>query len=147
MTDANFGAKDVQTLRQQTGAGMMDAKRALTETGGIMEDAARWLREKGLAQSQKRSDRAAESQRDHNHDRQSSHVDLSLWRGGDRQNTGHLPTLRRLQQHLVHQESGRRRRLARRPDGERDGHVDLRGLLAEQGDPELRHRGLDVRNG
>src|SRR5438874_11357604 len=60
MTDANFSAKDVQTLRQRTGAGMMDAKRALTETGGNMEDAARWLREKGLAQSAKRSDRAAE---------------------------------------------------------------------------------------
>ena len=57
---AEFSAKDVQTLRQQTGAGMMDAKRALTETGGDMEAAARWLREKGLAQSQKRSDRAAE---------------------------------------------------------------------------------------
>src|SRR5581483_5325283 len=60
MADANFSAKDVQTLRQQTGAGMMDAKRALTESGGNMEDAARWLREKGLAQSAKRSDRAAE---------------------------------------------------------------------------------------
>jgi len=60
MSEANFSAKDVQTLRQQTGAGMMDAKRALTETGGNMEDAARWLREKGLAQSAKRSDRAAE---------------------------------------------------------------------------------------
>jgi elongation factor Ts len=60
MSDANFSAKDVQTLRQRTGAGMMDAKRALTETGGNMEDAGRWLREKGLAQSAKRSDRAAE---------------------------------------------------------------------------------------
>src|SRR3954462_8598594 len=60
MADNGFSAKDVQTLRQQTGAGMMDAKRALTETGGNMEDAGRWLREKGLAQSAKRSDRAAE---------------------------------------------------------------------------------------
>jgi elongation factor Ts len=57
---AEFSAKDVQTLRQQTGAGMMDAKRALQENEGNMEDAARWLREKGLAQSAKRSDRAAE---------------------------------------------------------------------------------------
>src|SRR5438270_2741273 len=56
----DFSAKDVQTLRQQTGAGMMDAKRALTGTGGNMEDAARWLREKGLAQSAKRSDRDAD---------------------------------------------------------------------------------------
>jgi len=60
MSDANFSAKDVQTLRQQTGAGMMDAKRALTESGGNMDDAARWLREKGLAQSAKRSDRDAD---------------------------------------------------------------------------------------
>jgi elongation factor Ts len=60
MSDANFSAKDVQTLRQQTGAGMMDAKRALQENGGNMEDAGRWLREKGLAQSAKRSDRAAD---------------------------------------------------------------------------------------
>jgi len=57
---ADFSAQDVQKLRQMTGAGMMDAKRALEETGGNMEDAARWLREKGLAQSAKRSDRAAE---------------------------------------------------------------------------------------
>ena len=57
---ADFSAKDVQTLRRRTGAGMMDAKRALEETGGDMEAAARWLREKGLAQSAKRSDRAAE---------------------------------------------------------------------------------------
>jgi len=57
---ADFSAKDVQTLRQQTGAGMMDAKRALTENNGDMDAAGRWLREKGLAQSAKRSDRAAE---------------------------------------------------------------------------------------
>src|SRR5438270_6348786 len=60
MADANFSAKDVQTLRQRTGAGMMDAKRALQENNGDMESAGRWLREKGLAQSAKRSDRAAE---------------------------------------------------------------------------------------
>src|SRR3954471_24257318 len=60
MADNGFSAKDVQTLRQQTGAGMMDAKRALTETGGNMEAAGRWLREKGLAQSAQRADRAAE---------------------------------------------------------------------------------------
>ena len=57
---AEFSAKDVQKLRQVTGAGMMDAKRALEESGGDMEAAARWLREKGLAQSAKRSDRSAE---------------------------------------------------------------------------------------
>lgn len=53
----SFTAKDVQALRQATGAGMMDAKRALEATGGDMEDAKQWLREKGLAASAKRSDR------------------------------------------------------------------------------------------
>ncbi len=54
----SFSAKDVQSLRQSTGAGMMDAKRALTENDGDMEAATRWLRERGLAQSAKRADRA-----------------------------------------------------------------------------------------
>ena len=39
---ADFTAKDVQRLRQATGAGMMDAKRALTETEGDFEKAAAW---------------------------------------------------------------------------------------------------------
>ncbi|HEX3947555.1 MAG TPA: translation elongation factor Ts [Acidimicrobiales bacterium] len=56
---ANFTAKDVQTLRQSTGAGMLDAKRALEESDGDMEQAAQWLREKGLAGAAKRSDRDA----------------------------------------------------------------------------------------
>ena len=54
-----FTAKDVQSLRQATGAGMMDAKRALDETGGDAEAATRWLREQGLAGAAKRSDREA----------------------------------------------------------------------------------------
>jgi elongation factor Ts len=53
----SFTAKDVQALRQATGAGMMDAKRALETTGGDMEAAKQWLREQGLAASAKRSDR------------------------------------------------------------------------------------------
>jgi len=53
----DFTAKDVQTLRQATGAGMMDAKRALTESDGDMEQAAQWLREKGLAKVAKLGDR------------------------------------------------------------------------------------------
>src|SRR5688500_7186824 len=53
----SFTAKDVQSLRQATGAGMMDAKKALTETGGDFEAAAKYLREKGLAKSVDRSDR------------------------------------------------------------------------------------------
>ena len=54
---ADFTAKDVQTLRQATGAGMMDAKKALQENGGDSEAAAQWLREKGLAKAAKNSDR------------------------------------------------------------------------------------------
>jgi elongation factor Ts len=53
----SFTAKDVQALRQATGAGMMDAKKALEETGGDFDAAAKALREKGLAKSVDRSDR------------------------------------------------------------------------------------------
>ncbi|MCB1249022.1 MAG: translation elongation factor Ts [Acidimicrobiales bacterium] len=52
-----FTAKDVQKLRQATGAGMMDAKKALTENDGDFEAAGQWLREKGLAKVAKLSDR------------------------------------------------------------------------------------------
>lgn len=55
---ATFTAKDVQTLRKQTGAGMMDAKRALEGTNGDFVEAAKWLRETGIAKSATRSDRA-----------------------------------------------------------------------------------------
>ncbi|HLX87772.1 MAG TPA: translation elongation factor Ts [Acidimicrobiales bacterium] len=54
-----FTAKDVQALRQSTGAGMMDAKRALESADGDMEAARRWLREQGLAGAAKRADREA----------------------------------------------------------------------------------------
>jgi elongation factor Ts len=53
----SFTAKDVQALRQATGAGMMDAKKALEETEGDFDAAAKALREKGLAKSVDRSDR------------------------------------------------------------------------------------------
>lgn len=53
----SFTAKDVQALRQSSGAGMMDAKRALEANDGDLEAAAKWLREQGLAASAKRSDR------------------------------------------------------------------------------------------
>jgi elongation factor Ts len=53
----DFTAKDVQALRQATGAGMMDAKKALTENDGDSEAAAQWLREKGLAKVAKLADR------------------------------------------------------------------------------------------
>ncbi len=52
-----FTAKDVQSLRQSTGAGMMDSKKALEATDGDIEAAKQWLREKGLAASAKRDDR------------------------------------------------------------------------------------------
>lgn len=52
-----FTAKDVQGLRQATGAGMMDAKKALQENDGDFEAATQWLREKGLASMSKRADR------------------------------------------------------------------------------------------
>jgi len=53
----SFTAKDVKELREATGVGMMDCKRALTETGGDMEKAVAYLREQGLAASQKKSGR------------------------------------------------------------------------------------------
>jgi elongation factor Ts len=56
---ADFTAKDVQALRQATGAGMLDNKRALEATGGDFEKAKQWLREQGLAGAAKRSDREA----------------------------------------------------------------------------------------
>ena len=52
-----ISAKDVQALRQATGAGMMDAKKALESTGGDADEAAKWLRERGLSSVAKRSDR------------------------------------------------------------------------------------------
>jgi elongation factor Ts len=47
----------VKQLRDMTGAGMMDCKRALTETAGVLEDAVDWLRKKGLAAAAKKSGR------------------------------------------------------------------------------------------
>ena len=52
-------AQMVKELRETTGAGMMDAKKALTETNGDMEAAVDWLRTKGLAQAAKKSGRIA----------------------------------------------------------------------------------------
>ncbi len=56
---ADISAKDVKVLRDATGAGMMDCKKALTESGGDLDAAMRLLREKGLADAAKRSARAA----------------------------------------------------------------------------------------
>jgi len=52
-------AQMVKELRESTGAGMMDAKKALMETGGDMEAAVDWLRTKGLAKAAKKSGRVA----------------------------------------------------------------------------------------
>ncbi len=52
-------ASMVKELREMTGAGMMDAKKALTETSGDMEAAVDWLRTKGLAKAQKKAGRTA----------------------------------------------------------------------------------------
>ena len=51
---AEFTAKDVQALRNASGAGMMDAKRALTEADGDTEAAMKWLRERGLGKAAER---------------------------------------------------------------------------------------------
>ncbi|HOD50790.1 MAG TPA: translation elongation factor Ts [Candidatus Hydrogenedentes bacterium] len=52
-------AKDVKELREATGAGMMDCKKALQECDGDFDKAANWLREKGIASAAKRQDREA----------------------------------------------------------------------------------------
>ena len=52
---AEFTAKDVQALRNATGAGMMDAKRALTESDGDTQGAMKWLRERGLGKAAERA--------------------------------------------------------------------------------------------
>lgn len=54
-----FTAKDVQELRQRTGAGMMDCKKALEATDGNAEKATEWLREKGIATAAKKAGRIA----------------------------------------------------------------------------------------
>ncbi|WP_347860602.1 translation elongation factor Ts [Salimicrobium sp. PL1-032A] len=54
-----INAKMVKELREITGAGMMDCKKALTETDGDMEEAQNWLREKGISKAAKKADRIA----------------------------------------------------------------------------------------
>ncbi len=55
----SISASDVKKLRDMTGAGMMDAKKALTESKGDFDAAVKYLREKGLADSKKRADKEA----------------------------------------------------------------------------------------
>lgn len=56
---ANFTAKDVMALREMTGAGMMDCKKAMVETDGDVDKAVELLREKGLAAAAKKAGRIA----------------------------------------------------------------------------------------
>ncbi|MBF2099223.1 MAG: translation elongation factor Ts [Gloeomargaritaceae cyanobacterium C42_A2020_066] len=55
---AEISAQAVKQLREQTGAGMMDCKKALVEVGGDPEKAVEWLRKKGLASAEKKAGRA-----------------------------------------------------------------------------------------
>ena len=59
MTDVTVSAKDVKALRDRTGAGMMDCKKALQETGGDVDAAVTYLREKGIAGAAKLAGREA----------------------------------------------------------------------------------------
>ncbi|MBM3633930.1 MAG: translation elongation factor Ts [Actinobacteria bacterium] len=59
MSTAQIPAALVKELREKTGAGMMDCKKALTESGGDLEEAATLLRKQGLADAAKRSGRDA----------------------------------------------------------------------------------------
>jgi elongation factor Ts len=54
-----ISAATISELRNLTGAGMMDCKKALTETNGNLEEAVDWLRKKGIASAAKKADRAA----------------------------------------------------------------------------------------
>ena len=56
---SNITAKLVKELRDKTGAGMMDCKKALNETNGDVEKAIEWLRKKGIASAEKKSGRVA----------------------------------------------------------------------------------------
>ena len=56
---AEISAKLVKDLRDQTGAGMMDCKKALAESNGDTEKAIEWLRKKGIASAEKKAGRTA----------------------------------------------------------------------------------------
>jgi elongation factor Ts len=58
VTMAEISPKTIKQLRDMTGAGMMDCKKAMEVTGGDLEKAVVWLREQGIAKAAKRQDRA-----------------------------------------------------------------------------------------
>jgi elongation factor Ts len=59
MDSMTITASSVKDLREKTGAGMMECKKALEENGGDMDKAIKWLREKGIASASKKAGRAA----------------------------------------------------------------------------------------
>src|ERR1041385_2549486 len=59
MSTVTISAQDINKLRQMTGAGMMDCRKALTETNGDFEAAIDWLRKQGQKVAAKRGDREA----------------------------------------------------------------------------------------
>ncbi len=54
---SNYTAKDIKTLREETGAGMMDCKKALDASDGDMKKAREWVKERGLQKAEKKADR------------------------------------------------------------------------------------------
>mgnify|MGYP001241065839 CR=1 FL=1 len=55
----NITSEDIKILRDKSGAGMMDCKKALDESNGDIEKAVEWLRKKGISTAQKKSSRSA----------------------------------------------------------------------------------------
>ena len=56
---SNISAENIKLLREKTGAGMMDCKKALVENDGNISKATSWLRKKGIAKAEKKSSRVA----------------------------------------------------------------------------------------
>src|SRR5687767_14300873 len=54
---ANVTAADIKALREETGAGMMECKKALEESSGNMDKAREWIKQRGLAKAEKKADR------------------------------------------------------------------------------------------
>ncbi len=55
----NFSTSDIKEIREMTGAGMMDCKKALVEADGAKDKAIDWLRQKGLSKAAKKAGRVA----------------------------------------------------------------------------------------
>ena len=130
---AEISAQLVRELREQTGAGMMDCKRALQDTNGDMEAAVVLLREKGMANAAKRADREPEAaERDHpertDQHRQPQRAAPGALPGGDREGD-------RRGDHIEHQPDGGARGQCGQPAPE--------GRVGGAGD-QVRHPAPDV---